>query len=154
MRSPEDIKKGMECCAQSLPYPCSGCPYERDEQQENAWKCDLDADALAYTQQLKARNAKLKKTIERMIKYVPPVDIGTPIFSVVWNDDSEGFHVMENVVEDIWYNCNGWFFIERGHRGPAFKASDIGHVIYLNREDADAICEEFNFKLPRKSKRI
>ena len=55
MKTPDEIKKGLECCSQSLPYPCSGCPYERDEQQENAWRCDLDADALAYIQQLEAR---------------------------------------------------------------------------------------------------
>lgn len=55
MKTPEEIKKGLECCSQSLPYPCSGCPYERDEQQENAWRCDLDADARAYIQQLEAQ---------------------------------------------------------------------------------------------------
>ncbi len=55
MKTPEEIKKGLEYCSQSLPYPCSGCPYERDEQQENAWRCDLDADALAYIQQLEAQ---------------------------------------------------------------------------------------------------
>lgn len=149
MRSPEDIKRGLECCLEE--HACARCPYDDCDE---GWHCvvDRDADALAYIQQLETQNAELKSTIERMSKYVPPVDIGTPIFSVVWNYDSEGFYVMENVVEDIWYNCNGWFFTERCHRGPGFKASDIGHVIYLNREDAEEICEEFNFKLPRKKR--
>ena len=134
MKTPEEIKKGLECCSQSLPYPCSGCPYERDEQQENAWRCDLDADALAYIQQLEA--------------LVPPVVVGTQIFSVCYSEDNDGFYVKSGVVAEIWYNCNGWFFLEECHAGPAFKKSDIGKLIYLSREEAELVCEEFRAKLP------
>ena len=54
MKTPEEIKTGLEYCSQNDPYPCNGCPYERDELLENAWRCNLNADALAYIQQLEA----------------------------------------------------------------------------------------------------
>lgn len=52
MRTPEEIKKGLECCAKDAPYPCNGCPYERTFEEE--WSCKLHSDTLAYTQQLEA----------------------------------------------------------------------------------------------------
>lgn len=41
-------------------------------------------------------------------------------------------------------------FLEECHIGPAFKKSDIGKLIYLNREEAELVCEEINAKLPPK----
>lgn len=46
----EEIKKGLECCAQNKPYPCNECPYERTFEEE--WSCKLHSDALALIQQL------------------------------------------------------------------------------------------------------
>lgn len=61
MRTPEEIKKGLECCSKNDPYPCSGCPYERDELIADAWRCNLNADALSYIQQLEhERNALVR----------------------------------------------------------------------------------------------
>lgn len=77
MKKPDEIKKGLECCSQSLPYPCPGCPYERDEQQEKAWRCDLDADALAYIQQLEAAQPKWISVEERLPENEKPVLIAT-----------------------------------------------------------------------------
>ena len=140
MENLEKVLDGLECCITG--EDCVGCPYHE--------QCAFATDCNPMHEDI----VEIVKEYKRITPYIPPVVVGTPIYSVVWNNDTEGFHVMENVVEGIWYNCNGWFFTELGHRGPGFKASDIGHVIYLNREDAEAICEEFNFKLPRKSKRI
>lgn len=52
MKKPEEIKKGLECCAQNKPYPCNECPYERTFEEE--WSCKLHSDALALIQQLEA----------------------------------------------------------------------------------------------------
>ena len=56
MKTPEEIKKGLECCAKNKPYPCDKCPYERTFEEE--WSCKLHADALAYIQQLEAKVPK------------------------------------------------------------------------------------------------
>lgn len=132
MRTPEKIKKGLECCAKDVPYPCNKCPYERTFEEE--WSCKLHSDTLAYIQQLEA--------------LAPPVVIGTQIFSVCYTEDNDDFCVKSGIVVEIWYNCNGWFFIEECHTGPAFKKSDIGKLIYLSREEAELACEKLRTNKP------
>lgn len=62
MKTPDEIKKGLECCQGAV--KCEECPYETE--------CDLPfgddnkADALAYIQQLEADNARLTRCIENM----------------------------------------------------------------------------------------
>ena len=50
-RTPEEIKKGLECCSQNT-YTCGeGCPYEI-ECQRMGRSNDVILDTLAYIQQL------------------------------------------------------------------------------------------------------
>ena len=53
MKTPEEIKKGLECCARETPYPCNGCPYERTA--DESWACEKDKDTLAYIKQLECK---------------------------------------------------------------------------------------------------
>lgn len=64
MRTPEKIKKGLECCAKNVPYPCAGCPYKGTFEEE--WSCKLHSDALAYTKQLEAQVPKWISVEERL----------------------------------------------------------------------------------------
>lgn len=48
MKKPDEIKKGLECCTE--PCGCSQCPYNDDP--EECMNNNLEADALAYIQQL------------------------------------------------------------------------------------------------------
>lgn len=63
MKTPDVIKKGLECCVfddVENRYPnCSGCPYENHTNCENR----LRSDALAYIKQLEAdvRIANIQK---------------------------------------------------------------------------------------------
>ena len=53
MKTPEEIKKGLECClnAGELDFVCGECPYD-----EAGSECDgLYRDALAYIQQLEEK---------------------------------------------------------------------------------------------------
>ena len=55
MKTPDEIKKGLECCfnERELDYACEECPYD-----EAGSECgDLLSDALAYIKQLEERNA-------------------------------------------------------------------------------------------------
>lgn len=62
MKSPEKIKKGLECC---IADNCKGCPYYP---LYEVFGCKLARakDALAYIQKLEAQNAELLKQIEEL----------------------------------------------------------------------------------------
>ena len=53
MKTPEEIKKGLECCSvpDYIDHLCEQCPYVYD----GCYKQMLQADALAYIQQLEAK---------------------------------------------------------------------------------------------------
>ena len=53
MKKPEEIKKGLECCAKASEEACKHCPYCNDCDIFEA--CNLYRDALAYINQLEAR---------------------------------------------------------------------------------------------------
>lgn len=57
MKTPEEIKKGLECCIQNSEEACYLCPYMIDcETFDNAG--NHSRDALAYINQLEARVPK------------------------------------------------------------------------------------------------
>jgi len=63
MKTPDEIKKGLEQCVNDA-YGCNGkCPYFNS--LSNGVDCagKLHADALAYIQQLEERNSKLEYTL-------------------------------------------------------------------------------------------
>ena len=53
MKSPDEIKKGLECCFMNN---CDGCPYDTDGCADNEGK----ADAIAYIDQLEQRLAQVE----------------------------------------------------------------------------------------------
>lgn len=136
MKTAEEIKRVLRECDEGYACKRIACPFDDGKSLLAQSKCitDLRKAALAYIQQLEA--------------LVPPVVVGTQIFSVCYSEDNDGFYVKSGVVAEIWYNCNGWFFLEECHVGPAFKKSDIGKLIYLSREEAELVCEEFRAKSP------
>ena len=56
MKKPEEIKKGLACCAKASLEECDHCPYGNDCDIFEA--CNLYRDALAYINQLEARVTK------------------------------------------------------------------------------------------------
>lgn len=66
MKTPEEIKKGLEICGG---YDCRGCPYDGTTFDNELYKCDneLYNDALAYIQQLEQRLVEVNKTSPRWI---------------------------------------------------------------------------------------
>ena len=56
MRSPDEIKKGLECCIKNSEEACDHCPYGND--CDIFEPCNLYRDALAYINQLEARAPK------------------------------------------------------------------------------------------------
>ena len=50
MKTPEDIKRGLECCA--IRKTCKGCPYD---EKTAACMNTLEAEALAYIRQLERK---------------------------------------------------------------------------------------------------
>lgn len=66
MRTPEEIKKGLECCIKNSEEACYNCPYMIDcETFDNAG--NHSRDALAYITQLEQRLASAGKTCPEWI---------------------------------------------------------------------------------------
>ena len=49
MRTPDEIKKGLECCG--IEHKCEICPYK----EAGCLDLELEADALAYIEQLECK---------------------------------------------------------------------------------------------------
>ena len=62
MKTPDEIKKGLECC--NTYNDCQSCPY--GDKVEKGWGCCVqrNADALAYIRQLEAKLAEYEKPLE------------------------------------------------------------------------------------------
>lgn len=64
-RSPDEIKKGLECCAKSM-YRCEDdCPYREECSGERSYKAPLE-DTLALIQQLEAEKQQLEGMLTHM----------------------------------------------------------------------------------------
>ena len=61
-RTPDEIKKGLECCSED---GCKSCPYEQDCYTTDGFSA-LSADALALIQQLQAENAEKDKSMQQL----------------------------------------------------------------------------------------
>lgn len=57
-KSPEEIKKGLECCSKT--DKCPECPYIG----EDYCAMKKDVDALAYIQRLEANDSQVKKALQ------------------------------------------------------------------------------------------
>ena len=65
MKTPDEIKKGLECCVLD-DYPCGkGCPYKKQCLTQHRYE-EIDYDALAYIKQLEAHNAELIEKVEKL----------------------------------------------------------------------------------------
>lgn len=64
MKKPEEIKKGLACCAKASLEECDHCPYCNDCDIFEA--CNLYRDALAYITQLEARGPKWISVKDRL----------------------------------------------------------------------------------------
>ena len=64
MKTSDEIKKGLECCAKASEEACKHCPYCNDCDIFEA--CNLYRDALAYINQLEARVPKWISVKDRL----------------------------------------------------------------------------------------
>ena len=61
-RTPDEIKKGLECCSED---GCKSCPYEQDCYTTDGFSA-LAADALDLIQQLQDDNAEKDKSMQQL----------------------------------------------------------------------------------------
>lgn len=66
MKTPEEIKKGIECCANDSYFCNEECPYHNPSSNGVDCSTKMHADALMYIQQLENENKK----IDGITKYV------------------------------------------------------------------------------------
>lgn len=73
MKTPDEIKKGIECCFGELKDPqkaCHGCPYGNMRICNN----DMGMDALAYIQQLEAELEKTRAQLTAALNDLKDAD--------------------------------------------------------------------------------
>ena len=58
--TPDEIKKGLECCCDLMGVMCPYCPYAEDGDASETCKEEMAGDALALIQQLQDQNASLQ----------------------------------------------------------------------------------------------
>lgn len=66
MKSPDDIKKGLECCRKSDSRACTRCAYH-NMPMSNFCQHMLEEDALALIQQLEAERDAMKEALGLMV---------------------------------------------------------------------------------------
>ena len=100
MRTPDEIKKGMNCCNVSATHGyCQHCPYEPEEECE----FELKRDALLYIQQLEAQvprwiNAEERQPDENDIGMLVVVS-GKPRDNIIFDDA---------IMIGFYYDGEGW----------------------------------------------
>ena len=67
MKTPEEIKKGLEYCNEEH-EDCKGCTYFDDEDYEMKCLDSVMVDALAYIQQLEETVARYKERHKRLLE--------------------------------------------------------------------------------------
>ena len=55
MKTPDEIKKGLQYCFMEEHSTCSGCPYDDSEDHELKCLDEIQKDAFAYIQQLEEK---------------------------------------------------------------------------------------------------
>ena len=73
MKTSDEIKKGLACCAKSSLEACEHCPYRKDCDNFNAG--NLYRDAYAYINQLESRVPKWISVKDRLPENYEPVII-------------------------------------------------------------------------------
>lgn len=86
MRTPEEIKKGLACCAKASLEECDHCPYVKD--CDNFEAGNLYRDAIAYITQLEARVPKWISVKDRL------PEIGTVVLGYAKQNPFSAYDVM------------------------------------------------------------
>lgn len=90
-RTPDEIKKGLECCSVDDLHCGEGCPYKDDCLEEARYK-GLESDALAYIQQLEAENTRRH---EKIIQLYNDLENLHDIVTTIVTDSKETYKQLE-----------------------------------------------------------
>lgn len=101
MKTPEAIKKGLECCMKASEEACDHCPYCKECINFNAG--NLYRDALAYINQLEARVPKWISVKDRL----PEDDVDVIVYAV---SNNGGYTMLVTFHTHTLYgfNIDGW----------------------------------------------
>lgn len=114
MKTPDEIKKGMGCCAR-LKFPnayCDNCPY-LVKAAEYLWECkspEILTDALAYIQQLEDQIRDLTKMVPKWISVeerLPENNANVLVYAIGNNEHS--VIAMTSYTHNMYgFNIEGW----------------------------------------------
>ena len=120
MKTPEEIKKGLECCAKASEEACKHCPYCNDCDIFEA--CNLYRDALAYITKLEQHFADVGKMLPEWISVKDRMpEIGTVVLGYAKQNPFSAYDVMRV------RNLGNGFEMIRYHE----YASSVTHWMHL-----------------------
>lgn len=143
MKTPEEIKKWLECCADEG-YSCAECPYESCSDDWNA----LERDALHYIQQLESELGKLQNAYEAaQSKWISveerlPDDLEEVLILIKetefygqYNELSRSYfcQYIGSLDDGEWYTvwCNGFRYIKDTAKEPHADKLEVTHWLPL-----------------------
>ncbi len=105
MKTPDEIKKGLECCNEMCD---SSCPYWEDSE------CPISVrnDALAYIKQLEADNAQQARCIENLTDKLNATNDALPCWISVEERLPEG---NDDVIVYVQSLINGHCWVQTAH---------------------------------------
>lgn len=114
MKTPDEIKKGMGCCAR-LKFPnayCDNCPY-LVKAAEHLWECkspEILTDALAYIQQLEDQIRDLTKMVPKWISVEErlPEDNANVLVYAIGNNEHSVIAMTSYTHNMYGFNIEGW----------------------------------------------
>lgn len=101
MKTPEDVKKALACCAKASLEECDHCPYGNDCDIFEA--CNLYRDALAYITQLEACVPKWISVEERL----PEFNVDVLVYAV-GKDDKKVITITSYTNSMYGLGITGW----------------------------------------------
>lgn len=103
MKTPDEIKRGLECCAGAA--PCKDCPYFNNNNA--ACARNKNRDALEYIQQLEAQSPRWISVEERLPEKPCSVLVNLiGLVNIAWYRDDETFETPSGVIfnrEEVYH---------------------------------------------------
>lgn len=79
MKTPDEIKRGLECCPGQYSASCGKCPYSNDGKDCGRNGVQIMKDALAYIQQLEAELEAVKRERDAAVAIDVPKNCNTGV---------------------------------------------------------------------------
>lgn len=133
MKTPDEIKKGLECCSEK--YPCSVCPFNLPNNFSGRCIKNAMLDAFALIQQLEADNSRKDDTIRSL----------TELLNAAHDETSAVKRERDAAVESLRGDCRECkYLLASGSKEPCASCPHWQDTVHLNKSNWEwrGVCPE------------